>query len=129
MKKLLLALVALFALAGCSADPEAKTAKEWVREALIEDYVGDDEVVFHFEDDYEIYVSGENLGNYVELEGKYFALFSIEVIQPDSEIIKRYYAFIGWEDDGNLFNLLFMKPEHHKISDEFLIGLDIIEEE
>ena len=124
MKKLLLAVVALISLVGCSADPEAKTAREWVREALIEDYVGDDEVVFHFEDDYEIYFGGENLGNYVEIEGNRIALFSIEVIQLDGGIIKNYYAFIAWEDDGNIFNLM-TKPEHRKISDEFLIGLEI----
>ena len=126
MKKVLLAIVALFALVGCSADPEAKTAKEWVKEALIEDYVGDDEVVFHFEEDYEIYVGGENLGNYIEWEGDYVAIISVEVIQLDGEIIKNYYAFIIWEDDGNLFNL-FTKPENRKISDEFLLDLDFIE--
>ena len=124
MKKLLLAIVALISLVGCSADPEAKTAREWVREALIEDYVGDDEVVFHFEDDYEIYFGGENLGNYVEIEGNRIAFFSIEVIQLDGGIIKNYYAYIQWEDDGNIFNLM-TKPEHRKISDEFLIGLEI----
>ena len=126
MKKLLLAIVALFALVGCSADPEAKTAREWVREALIEDYVGDDEVAFRFNDDYEIYVGGDNLGNYIEWEGDYVAILSVEVIQFDGEIIKNYYAFIIWEDDGNLFNL-FTKPEDRKISDEFLIDLDFIE--
>ena len=128
MKKLIILLLTVLCISGCSADPEAKTAKEWVREALIEDYVGDDEVVFHFEDDYEIYVSGENLGNYIEWEGEYIALFSIEVIQLDGEIIKKYYAFIRWEDDGNLFNL-FTKLEDRKISDEFLLDLDFIEEE
>ena len=126
MKKLLLAIVALFALVGCSSDPEAKTIKEWVREALIEDYVGDDEVVFHFEEDYEFYVGGKNLGNYTEWEGYYFAIFSIEVIQLDGEIIKKYYAFIQWKDDGDLFNL-FTEPEDHIISDEFLLDLDFIE--
>jgi len=124
MKKLLLAVVALISLVGCSADPEAKTAKEWVKEALIEDYVGDDEVAFRFNDDYEFYAGGENLGNYVELEGGYIALFSIEVIQLDGGIIKNYYAYIQWEDDGNIFNFM-TKPEHRKISDEFLIGLEI----
>jgi len=128
MKKLLLAVVALISLVGCSADPEAKTAKEWVREALIEDYVGDDEVVFHFEEEYEIYAGGENLGNYIEWEGDYFAIFSIEVIQLDGGIIKKYYAFIVWEEDGNIFNL-FTKPENRKISDEFIIDFEIVEEE
>ena len=127
MKKLLLAIVALFALVGCSADPEAKTAREWVKEALIEDYVGDDGVVFHFEDDYEIYFDGENLGNYVEIEGNRIAFFSIEVIQLDGGIIKNYYAFIAWEDDGNIFNFL-VKPNDQKISDEFIVDFEIVEE-
>ena len=127
MKKLLLAIVALFALVGCSADPEAKTAKEWVKEALIEDYVGDDEVVFRFEDNYQVYLGGENLGNWFKYNGDYFAFFSIEVIQIDGGIVKKYYAFILWEDDGNLFNLL-AKPEDRKISDEFIIDFDIVEQ-
>ena len=127
MKKLLLAIVALFALVGCSADPEAKTAKEWVKEALIEDYVGDDEVVFHFEDNYEIYFGGENFLNYVEIEGNRIAFFSIEVIQLDGGIIKNYYAVITWEDDGNIFNFL-VKPNDQKISDEFIVDFEIVEE-
>ena len=127
MKKLLLAIVALISLVGCSTDPEAKTAKEWVKEALIEDYVGDDEVIFHFEDDYEIYFDGENLGNYVEIEGNRIAFFSIEVIQLDGGIIKNYYAYIQWEDDGNILNHM-TKPEHRKISDEFIINFEIEEQ-
>ncbi|MDY0015797.1 MAG: hypothetical protein RBS13_06265 [Bacteroidales bacterium] len=126
MKKLIVLLLTVLCISGCSADPEAKTAKEWVKEALIEDYVGDDEVVFLFEDDYEIYVGGDNLGNYVEWEGEYLAIFSIEVIQFDGEIIKKYYAFIQWEEHGNSLNL-FTKPENRKISDEFLLDLDFIE--
>lgn len=128
MKKLIILLLTVLCISGCSVDPEAKTAREWIREALIEDYVSDDEVVFHFEDDYEIYVSGENFGNYIEWEGDYIALFSIEVFQLDGKISKKYWAFINWEDDGNLFNFL-TKPENRKISDEFLIDLEIIEEE
>lgn len=128
MKKLIILLLTILCISGCSADPEAKTAKEWVREALIEDYVGDDEVVFHFEEDYEIYVGGENLGNYIEWEGDYIAIISVEVILLDGEIIKNYFAFIQWEDDGNLFSNLFLKPEDRKISDEFLLDLDFIEQ-
>ena len=125
MKKILLAVVALFSLVGCSADPEAKTAKEWVKEVLIEDYyVGDDEVVFRFEDNYQVYLGGENLGNWFKYNGDYFAFFSVEVIQIDGGIVKKYFAYIQWEDDGNIFNFM-TKPEHRKISDEFLIGLEI----
>ena len=59
--------------------------------------MGDDEVVFHFEEDYEFYVGRINLGNYIEWEGDYLSLSSVEVIQFDGEIIKKYYAFIQWE--------------------------------
>jgi len=129
MKKLLLAIVALISLVGCSADPEAKTAREWVKEALIEDYVGDDGVVFHFEDDYEIYFDGENLGNYTENYGYYFAFLSVEVIQLDGGIVKKYFAYIQWKDDGNIFNKAFMtKPEDRKISDKYIIDFEIEEQ-
>lgn len=140
MKKLLLAIVALFALVGCSADPEAKTAKEcsadpeaktareWVREALIEDYVGDDEVVFHFEDDYQVYLGGENLGNYFKWENEcdYFAIISVEVILLSGGRNKNYIARIGWNDSDRLTNAC-TNPRDQKISDEDIVGAIIHE--
>ncbi len=128
MKKLLLAVVALISLVGCSADPEAKTAKEWIKEVLIEEYyVGDDGVIFHFEDDYEVYAGGENLGNYVRHHGDYIAFLSVDVIQMNGGIIKKYYAFIQWEEEINLSNL-FLKPQDQKISEEYIVDFEIEEE-
>ena len=126
MKKLIILLLTVLCVSGCSADPEAKTAREWVKEALIEDYVGDDEVVFHFEEDYEIYAGGENLGNYIEWEGSYIAFLTVEVYDFDG-FDKKYYAFIVWEDDGNIFNFL-VKPNDQKISDEFIVDFEIVEQ-